>query len=33
VPNDGSSLRYEEGAAVTLHLPADAVRVLAPAAA
>ena len=32
VPNDGSSLRYEEGTAVTVHLPADAVRVLAPTA-
>ncbi len=29
VPNDGSTMRFEEGAAVTLHLPADAVRVLA----
>jgi spermidine/putrescine transport system ATP-binding protein len=29
VPNDGSALRFEEGAPVTLHLPADAVRVLA----
>ncbi len=28
VPNDGTPLAYEQGAAVTLHLPADALRVL-----
>ena len=32
VPNDGSGHTYEEGAPVTLHLPADAVRVLAAGA-
>ncbi len=32
VQNDGSSLRFEEGTPVTLHLPADALRVLAAAA-
>jgi spermidine/putrescine transport system ATP-binding protein len=32
VRNDGSALAYEEGAPVTLHLPPDAVRVLAPSA-
>jgi spermidine/putrescine transport system ATP-binding protein len=32
VPNDGSSVGFEEGAAVTLHLPPDALRVLAAAA-
>jgi spermidine/putrescine transport system ATP-binding protein len=30
LPNDGSPLTYKEGAAVTLNLPADALRVLAP---
>ncbi len=30
IPNDGSVLAFAEGAPVTLHLPADAVRVLAP---
>jgi spermidine/putrescine transport system ATP-binding protein len=30
-PNDGSPLPYEQGAPVTLHLPADAIRVLPPA--
>ena len=30
VPNDGSVTEREEGAAVTLHLPAEALRVLAP---
>ena len=30
VRNDGSGLGYEEGSAVTLYLPPDAVRVLAP---
>jgi len=30
IPNDGSALAHGEGAAVTLHLPPDAVRVLAP---
>jgi spermidine/putrescine transport system ATP-binding protein len=29
-PNDGSPLAYEEGSAVTLALPAEALRVLAP---
>jgi hypothetical protein len=29
VPNDGSARAYEEGAPVTLHLPPDALRVLA----
>lgn len=33
VQNDGSVFAYEEGTAVTLHLPPDAVRVLAPSAA
>ncbi len=32
VPNDGSAHDYAEGAAVTVHLPADAVRVLTPVA-
>ena len=32
IPNDGSPLAHGEGAAVTLHLPPDAVRVLAPSA-
>ncbi len=32
LPNDGAPLVYEQGAAVTLHLPPDALRVLAPAA-
>jgi spermidine/putrescine transport system ATP-binding protein len=32
VPNDGSGHTYAEGAPVTLHLPADAVRVLASGA-
>jgi spermidine/putrescine transport system ATP-binding protein len=31
-PNDGSSGPYEQGAPVALHLPADAIRVLAPEA-
>jgi spermidine/putrescine transport system ATP-binding protein len=30
IRNDGSPLAYEEGTPVTLHLPQDAVRVLAP---
>lgn len=30
VRNDGATLPYEQGAAVVLHLPADALRVLAP---
>jgi spermidine/putrescine transport system ATP-binding protein len=30
IRNDGSALGYEEGTPVTLHLPPDAVRVLAP---
>jgi spermidine/putrescine transport system ATP-binding protein len=29
-PNDGSPLPYEQGSPVTLHLPPDAIRVLAP---
>jgi len=33
IPNDGSALAHAEGSAVTLHLPADAVRVLAPSPA
>ncbi len=33
VQNDGSAFPYGEGTAVTLHLPPDAVRVLAPSAA
>ena len=33
VQNDGSAFAYEEGTPVTLHLPPDAVRVLAPSAA
>src|SRR5215470_20135563 len=33
VPNDGSPAMVEEGAAVTLYLPADGLRVLAPSAA
>jgi hypothetical protein len=28
MPNDGSALVYAEGTPVTLHLPADALRVL-----
>jgi spermidine/putrescine transport system ATP-binding protein len=32
LPNDGTPLFYEEGTALTVHLPADALRVLAPAA-
>ena len=32
VPNDGSTEDYGEGAAVTVHLPAEAVRVLGPVA-
>jgi ABC-type Fe3+/spermidine/putrescine transport system ATPase subunit len=28
LPNDGTPLAYEQGAAVTLHLPSDALRVL-----
>jgi ABC-type Fe3+/spermidine/putrescine transport system ATPase subunit len=31
IRNDGSAFAYEEGTPVTLHLPPDAVRVLAPA--
>jgi spermidine/putrescine transport system ATP-binding protein len=30
LPNDGTPLSYEEGAPLTVHLPADALRVLAP---
>ena len=30
LPNDGAPLAYEQGAAVTLHFPQDALRVLAP---
>jgi spermidine/putrescine transport system ATP-binding protein len=30
LPNDGAPLAYEQGTAVTLHLPQDALRVLAP---
>jgi spermidine/putrescine transport system ATP-binding protein len=30
LPNDGTPLAYEQGDAVTLHLPSDALRVLAP---
>jgi spermidine/putrescine transport system ATP-binding protein len=30
IPNDGSALAHAEGSAVTLHLPPDALRVLAP---
>jgi spermidine/putrescine transport system ATP-binding protein len=30
LPNDGTPLAYEQGAALTLHLPSDALRVLAP---
>jgi spermidine/putrescine transport system ATP-binding protein len=30
VPNDGAAASYDEGAAVTLHLPPEALRVLAP---
>jgi spermidine/putrescine transport system ATP-binding protein len=33
LPNDGTPLAYEEGTAVTLHLPPDALRVLAPSVA
>jgi spermidine/putrescine transport system ATP-binding protein len=33
VPNDGVPLPYEQGAAVTLHLPSDALRVLRDTAA
>ena len=33
LPNDGAPLAYEEGAAVTLHFPPDALRVLAPSVA
>ena len=33
VQNDGSAFAYEEGTPVTLHLPPDAVRVLAPSVA
>jgi spermidine/putrescine transport system ATP-binding protein len=32
LPNDGAPLAYEQGAAVTLHFPPDALRVLAPSA-
>jgi spermidine/putrescine transport system ATP-binding protein len=31
VPNDGAPLLYAEGSPITLHLPEDALRVLAPA--
>ena len=30
MPNDGAPHAFEQGAAVTLHLPADSIRVLAP---
>jgi spermidine/putrescine transport system ATP-binding protein len=30
LPNDGAPLAYQQGAAVTLHFPPDALRVLAP---
>ena len=30
LPNDGGPLPYEQGAAVTLHFPPDALRVLTP---
>jgi len=30
IRNDGSAFAYEEGTAVTLHLPPEAVRVLTP---
>ena len=33
LPNDGEPLAYEQGNAVTLHLPADALRVLSPSVA
>ena len=33
IPNDGSAFAYEEGTAVTLYLPPDAVRVLTPSPA
>ena len=33
MPNDGTAMPAEEGAAVTLHLPAEALRVLAPSPA
>ena len=33
LPNDGAPLAYEQGAAVTLHLPSDALRVLRDSAA
>jgi hypothetical protein len=33
LPNDGAPLAYEQGAAVTLHLPSDALRVLRESAA
>ena len=33
LPNDGTPLAYEQGAAVTLHLPSDALRVLRDSAA
>ena len=32
MPNDGTGIPVEEGTAVTLHLPAEALRVLAPSA-
>jgi spermidine/putrescine transport system ATP-binding protein len=32
-PNDGAPLSYDQGAAVTLHFPPDALRVLAPSVA
>jgi hypothetical protein len=33
IPNDGSAAAYVEGAPVTLHLPADGLRVLPPTSA
>lgn len=33
LPNDGTPLSYEQGAPLTVHLPADALRVLAPSTA
>ena len=33
IPNDGSAAPYTQGAPVTLHLPADALRVLPPTSA
>ncbi len=32
LPNDGSPLAYEQGTPVTVHFPADALRVLPPTA-